>query len=89
MEFPRKIPVSPPEINKLTNPIANSVAGVNLILPRHNVVSQLNTLMADGTAISNVSNTNMEPRNGFKPVTNIPKDEGLFLFAGSVKCPRH
>ena len=35
------------------------VAGVNLIFPRHKVVSQLNTLIADGTAISNVSRTNM------------------------------
>ncbi len=35
------------------------------------VVSQLNTLMAEGTAISSVSKTNTEPRKGFKPVTNI------------------
>ncbi len=45
----------------------NNVAGVNRIFPRHKVVSQLNTLMADGTAINKVSNTKIDPRNGFKP----------------------
>ena len=29
------------------------------------------TLIADGTAMSNVSNTNTEPRKGFNPVTNM------------------
>src|SRR5580658_7166872 len=71
VELPRKIPVNPPEIKVLTNPIANSIAGVKRILPRHNVVSQLKTLMADGTAMSSVSNTNTDPRNGFNPVTNM------------------
>ena len=61
VEFPRKIPVNPPDINKLTKPIANNIPTEKRILPRHNVVSQLNTFMADGTAISNVSNTKMEP----------------------------
>ena len=71
VELPRKIPVRPPEMNKLTKPIANNEAGVKRILPLHNVVSQLNTLIADGTAINNVSNTKMDPRNGFNPVTNM------------------
>ena len=71
VEFPRKIPVKPPDIDKLTKPIENNAPGVNLILPLHNVVSQLKTLIADGTAISSVSNTNTDPRNGFNPVTNM------------------
>src|SRR5436190_11402099 len=71
VEFPRKTPVNPPEMNKLTKPIEKSVAGVSRILPRQRVVSQLNTLIADGTAINKVNNTNMDPRNGFSPVTNI------------------
>ena len=50
---------------------ANKVDGTNLILPLHKVVSQLNTLMAEGTAINKVSNTKKAPRNGFNPVTNI------------------
>src|SRR5438477_10745583 len=58
-------------MNKLTKPIEKSVAGVKRIFPRHNVVSQLKTLMADGTAISNVNKTKIDPRKGFNPVTNI------------------
>ena len=41
------------------------------ILPLHKVVNQLNTLIADGTAINKVNNTNTDPNNGFNPVTNI------------------
>ena len=37
VEFPKKIPVKPPEMNKLTKPIANNAAGVKRILLRHNV----------------------------------------------------
>ena len=47
--------------------MAKSIAGVKRIFPRQSVVSQLNTLMADGTAINRVSRTNTEPRKGFKP----------------------
>ena len=56
---------------RLTNPMANNIPGVKRISPRHRVVNQLNTLMADGTAINNVSNTKKAPRKGFNPVTNI------------------
>ena len=48
-----------------------NIAGVNLKFPRHKVVSQLKTLIAEGTAINKVSNTKKEPKNGFSPVTNI------------------
>ena len=51
--------------------MANNIAGVKRILPLHKVVNQLNTLIADGTAINKVNNTNTEPNNGFNPVTNI------------------
>ena len=61
------MPVNPPEINKLTKPIAKSIPGVKLIFPRHRVVSQLKTLIAEGTAISKVSKTKIEPRKGFNP----------------------
>ena len=71
VELPRKIPVRPPEMNILTNPIAKSVAGVKRILPLQIVVIQLNTLIAEGTAISRVNSTNTDPRNGFRPVTNM------------------
>ena len=71
VELPRKIPVKPPDINKLTKPIENNAPGVNRIFPLHKVVNQLNTLIAEGTAINKVSNTNTDPRKGFKPVTNM------------------
>ena len=58
-------------MNKLTKPIANNIAGVKRILPLHKVVNQLNTLIAEGTAINKVNNTKIEPKNGFNPVTNI------------------
>src|SRR3954466_9325733 len=45
--------------------------GVNLIFPLHNVVNQLNTLIADGTAINKVNSTKKDPRNGFIPDTNM------------------
>ena len=51
--------------------MANKAAGVKRILPRQIVVSQLNTLIAEGTAINNVKRTNTEPKNGFNPVTNM------------------
>ena len=51
--------------------MANIIAGVKRILPLHKVVSQLKTLIADGTAINKVSSTKIEPKKGFKPVTNI------------------
>src|SRR6059058_4875489 len=71
VELPSQIPVKPPEIKRLTNPREKSMAGVNLILPLQIVVSQLNTLMAEGMAISRVRSTNTDPRKGFKPVTNM------------------
>ena len=42
-----------------------------MILPFQSVVSQLNTLMADGTAINKVNNVNIDPKNGFMPDTNM------------------
>ncbi len=51
--------------------MANNIPGVKRILPLHKVVNQLNTLMAEGTAINKVNNTNTDPKKGFNPVTNI------------------
>ena len=65
------MPVRPPEINVETKPIANIIGTVNFMLARQMVVSQLNTFIADGTAISNVINVNIEPRKGLMPETNI------------------
>ncbi|MNE89980.1 hypothetical protein D3C80_1874500 [compost metagenome] len=54
-----------------TKPIANIIGTVKRILPLQIVVSQLNTLIADGIAINRVNSTNTEPKNGLIPDTNI------------------
>ena len=71
VELPSQIPVRPPEMNMLTKPMENSMAGVNRTFPRQIVVIQLNTLMADGIAIRRVNSTKTDPMNGFIPDTNI------------------
>ena len=58
-------------MKRLTKPMENNMPGVNRIFPFQSVVSQLNTLMAEGTAINKVNNTKKAPRKGFNPVTNI------------------
>ena len=52
-------------------PIANNIAELSLILPPHNVVIQLNTLTADGTAIIKVNTTKKLDKKGFTPDINI------------------
>ena len=51
--------------------MANSIAAVKRMLPRHSVASQLNTFTPEGTAIISVRNMKTEPRKGFIPVTNM------------------
>ena len=58
-------------MNSDTKPNANNMPTVNLKLPFHIVVNQLNTFTAEGTAINKVSNTKIEPKKGLIPVTNI------------------
>ena len=53
--------------NIATNVIACSIGVVNWMLPRQRVPSQLNVLMADGTAISIVLMANVVPSDGFMP----------------------
>lgn len=50
-EFDKTIPVSPPIVNRKTNPKAHSIAGDHLILPPCRVASQLNTLTPVGMAM--------------------------------------
>ena len=47
-----KMPDKPPMTNMLTNAIALSIGVVKRMLPPQSVPSQLNVLMADGTAIN-------------------------------------
>jgi hypothetical protein len=54
-----------------TKPIANSIGVFNLILPPYNVVIQLNTFTADGTAIIKVNTTKKLDIIGFTPDINM------------------
>jgi len=58
-------------VNIDTNPMALSIGTWKRRLPRHIVPSQLNTLTADGTAISSVETMNVDPSVGFMPLMNM------------------
>src|SRR5438105_778831 len=66
-----KIPDSPPMVNSATNATAFSVGVVKWMSPRHIVPIQLNTLMADGTAMTIVATMKVVPSRGFMPLWNM------------------
>src|SRR6266849_2250176 len=66
-----KIPDKPPMVNMETNPMAFSIGTWKRMLPRQIVPSQLNTLIAEGTAMSSVETMNVDPRVGFMPLMNM------------------
>src|ERR1043165_7557594 len=66
-----KMPESPPIANIETNAIAFNIGVVKWICPRQSVPSQLNVLMADGTAITIVEIMKVVPRYGFIPDWNM------------------
>src|SRR6266487_353516 len=66
-----KMPDNPPIVNIDTKPIAFSIGTWKRRLPRHIVPSQLNTLIAEGTAMSSVDTMNVDPRVGFMPLMNM------------------
>src|SRR2546421_10186160 len=66
-----KIPDSPPIVNIATNAIAFIIGTVKRRLPRHIVPIQLNTLIAEGTAITVVDTMNDEPSVGVIPDTDM------------------
>ena len=66
-----KMPESPPITNIDTKARALHIGTVNWIRPPHSVQSQLNVLMADGTAMIIVVTMNPMPRAGFMPLTNM------------------
>lgn len=49
--FANSTPVNPPSVNKNTNPNANNIGVLNLILPPYIVPSQLKIFIPVGTAI--------------------------------------
>ena len=66
-----KIPDSPPMMNIETKASAFSIGVVKWMLPRHSVPSQLNTLMAEGTAITIVETMKVLASVGFIPLWNM------------------
>src|SRR5258706_256873 len=66
-----KIPDSPPITNIATNASALSIAVVKMMFPRHSVPSQLNVLIADGTAMNIVLIANVVPSVAFMPLWNM------------------
>src|SRR6266446_6157292 len=66
-----KIPDRPPIVNIATNATACIIGTWNRRLPRHMVPIQLNTLIAEGTAIRRVDTMKDDPSVGFMPLTNM------------------
>ena len=66
-----KMPDSPPITNMLTNAIAFHIATVKRMFPPHSVPSQLNVLIALGTAMKIVLTAKVVPRVGFMPLWNM------------------
>ena len=66
-----KMPDSPPITNIDTNAIALSIGVVKRMFPPHSVPSQLNVLMAEGTAITMVESMKLVPRAGLMPLWNM------------------
>src|SRR5712691_9358211 len=65
------MPERPPMTNIDTKPMANSIGVVNWMLPRQSVPSQLNVLMAEGTAITIVDIMKVVPSAGLMPLWNM------------------
>src|SRR5687768_9140854 len=66
-----KMPERPPITNIDTNAIAFHIAVVKRMFPPHNVPSQLNVLIALGTAMNIVLTANVVPSVGFMPLWNM------------------
>src|SRR6516225_9865586 len=66
-----QMPESPPMMNIATNAIAFSIAVVSRMRLPHSVPSQLNTLIADGSAIMIVDTMNVMPSLGSMPDMNM------------------
>src|SRR5438093_12696522 len=66
-----KMPLRPPMTNMATKAKALSMGTVKRIFPPQSVPSQLNVLIADGTAMTIVDSVNAMPTAGFIPLTNM------------------
>ncbi len=66
-----KMPLNPPMTNMLTNASEKHIGVVNRIEPFQIVPIQLNTLMAEGTAMTIVESENAAESTMFMPETNM------------------
>src|SRR5215471_10300331 len=66
-----KTPDSPPMTNIDTKDSAFNIGVVKWTSPPHTVPSQLNVLIAEGTAMTIVEIMNVVPSNGFMPLWNM------------------
>src|SRR6266496_2287751 len=66
-----KIPESPPMTNIATKEQAFNIGVVKWMSPPQRVPSQLNVLIAEGTAMTIVEIMNVVPRSGFMPLWNM------------------
>src|SRR4029077_5355086 len=66
-----KMPDRPPMTNIETNDSEFNMGVVMWMVPPHSVPSQLNVLMAEGTAMTIVEIMNVVPRIGFMPLWNM------------------
>ena len=68
---PRNRPVSPPIVKSRIKPSAYSIGASNEIVPLCKVASQLNTLIADGTATMKLKKENTRAEKTLSPATNM------------------
>ena len=64
-------PVTPPSVNKKTNPIANNIGVSNVSDPPHIVAIQLNIFIPVGTAIIIVASIKYALKSALIPTVNI------------------
>ena len=67
----RNGPLMPPETNKETKPMANSIGDGKRMRPPHSVPSQLNVLIAEGTPIAMVMIEKAKAEYGLMPLMNM------------------
>ncbi len=86
-----KIPDNPPMVNSATKATAFSIGVVKCRSPRHIVPIQLNTLMADGTAITIVAIMKVVPSRGFNAALehvvapHDPAEDGDAMMAYTIE----
>jgi hypothetical protein len=69
--FASTTPVTPPTVNKATNPKAKSIATEKVIFPPYSVANHLKILIPVGTAMTMVAAVKYARVSTSKPTTNM------------------